>query len=1004
MPLRTSARIRKSASSGQLADSKNSIPPAEIRSTANRGTPVARDSSSLNRASRLHFMQISTPVTPSVSIPKPDEGFSDDTMDGRRDTSTRPAHFIITPETDSKEFSRTISPKVEGAEGRRAQAPACSQDSFSSVEGHVTPTSAGTQDSRVQDRSRSHTRPRPAALDTAAGQDGSLPSPSLSPVTAAASLQSRRSYFEEQGPTAPSSATGLTFSPKSEPDSWTLPSEEADHEYRNIDTSMQVNGDEVGQSTMMDLPDMLDSFDAMPLEMKTYVMFQLLRRCPKPVLHFVADQVNPALKCDFLTLLPPELAQNVISYLDLRSLCRASQVSKKWRQIIDTDERAWKTLFDASGFEATTEEMQRAVQEGWGWQSGVSHDDPERDLSGFDSRTSSERLQSPAPLVGMAPHPAAASEMRSTVTPAKRGSKRKIGSKAKASNRKLQKKHETGVEEVAFFDEESLKRHLASNEGPYAAAQAALIAVPSPPVGLPSIRNLHLYKSLYRRHHLIRSYWTNDHVPPRHTAFKAHHRHVVTCLQFDSDKILTGSDDTNINVYDTRTGALLQRLDGHEGGVWALQYRGNTLVSGSTDRSVRVWDIAHGKCTHVFQGHTSTVRCLIILIPTVIGRDAAGRDIVMPKEPIVITGSRDSTLRIWKLPPAAEPPESSGEPKIDPGAPHPAGTPQPASTDTNTSTTSARNTDTDSVTSPTNPLAASILPTTTTNPWLSGFNPPGALATGAGANAQSMHLASMAALAAEHAARGESPYFVRALNGHTQSVRAIAAHGDTLVSGSYDHTVRVWRISTGDLLHRLAGHAQKVYSVVLDHRRQRCISGSMDNLVKVWSLETGAQLFSLEGHTSLVGLLDLQRDRLVSAAADSTLRVWDPATGRCQSVLSAHTGAITCFQHDGRKVVSGSDRCLKMWDVQTGQFQRDLLRDLSGVWQVRFDERRCVAAVQRNNLTFIEVRRARQTWLEGLLIAVLGARFWCRARRRPAQGPGPAHRCRPAGQRDGGGG
>ena len=186
-------------------------------------------------------------------------------------------------------------------------------------------------------------------------------------------------------------------------------------------------------------------------------------------------------------------------------------------------------------------------------------------------------------------------------------------------------------------------------------------------------------------------------------------------------------------------------------------------------------------------------------------------------------------------------------------------------------------------------------------------------------------------------------------------VRAIAAHGDTLVSGSYDCTVRVWKISTGDLLHRLQGHSQKVYSVVLDHERSRCISGSMDNLVKVWDLQSGTCLFNLEGHTSLVGLLDLSHDRLVSAAADSTLRIWDPESGACRATLTAHTGAITCFQHDGQKVISGSDRTLKMWNVRNGDCVKDLLTDLSGVWQVRFDERRCVAAVQRNNLTYIEV-------------------------------------------------
>jgi len=31
------------------------------------------------------------------------------------------------------------------------------------------------------------------------------------------------------------------------------------------------------------------------------------------------------------------------------------------------------------------------------------------------------------------------------------------------------------------------------------------------------------------------------------------------------------------------------------------------------------------------------------------------------------------------------------------------------------------------------------------------------------------------------------------------------------------------------------------------------------------------------------------------------------------------------------------------------------LTDLTGVWQVKFNERRCVAAVQRENVTYIEV-------------------------------------------------
>jgi F-box and WD-40 domain protein CDC4 len=616
--------------------------------------------------------------------------------------------------------------------------------------------------------------------------------------------------------------------------------------------------------SLMEIPIMLDFFEAMPTDMKSYYMYQLLRRCPKPLLHFVADVVNPALKCDFLNLLPLELCQTVIGHLDVKSLCRAAQVSKKWRQIIDSDEKTWKKLLDKDGYVLPEGELQRAIWEGWGWQHGSGPEGWEMNIG------DSEKIRS-----GKWPIPAASLGVTiTTVTKVPpqnancKRTKRKAAPKSRAASRKQRRKKETSSDAVAHFDSEALMKHISMADGPYAAAQAAAIAVPIAQIGLPSLRNLHLYKSLYRRHRQINSSWMRDDIKPRHLAFKAHQRHVVTCLQFDTDKILTGSDDTNINVYDTQTGALRATLEGHEGGVWALQYQGNTLVSGSTDRSVRVWDIEKGVCTHVFQGHTSTVRCLIILMPTEVGKTVDGKPIMMPKEPLIITGSRDSNLRVWKLPKPEDPSSiQRGQSSDD----------------------------------------------------------------------------------------SECSYFVRALTGHTLSVRAIAAHGDTLVSGSYDCNVRVWKISTGETLHRLEGHSQKVYSVVLDHERNRCISGSMDNLVKVWSLETGTVLFNLEGHASLVGLLDLQRNRLVSAAADSTLRIWDPENGHCKSTLSAHTGAITCFQHDGHKVISGSDRTLKMWDVKTGEFARDLLTDLSGVWQVKFDERRCVAAVQRNQLTYIEV-------------------------------------------------
>src|SRR5438045_1561482 len=112
----------------------------------------------------------------------------------------------------------------------------------------------------------------------------------------------------------------------------------------------------------------------------------------------------------------------------------------------------------------------------------------------------------------------------------------------------------------------------------------------------------------------------------------------------------------------------------------------------------------------------------------------------------------------------------------------------------------------------------------------------------------------------------------------------------------------------------------------------------MDNIIKIWCTETGCLLFNLEGHTNLTGhsCLDLSHDCPISAAADSMLRIWNPENGQCRSTLIGHTGAITCFQHDDQKVISGSSQTLKVWNVQNGEFAKDLLTDLNAVWQVKF--------------------------------------------------------------------
>ncbi|XP_067645673.1 F-box/WD repeat-containing protein 7 [Eurosta solidaginis] len=144
-----------------------------------------------------------------------------------------------------------------------------------------------------------------------------------------------------------------------------------------------------------------------------------------------------------------------------------------------------------------------------------------------------------------------------------------------------------------------------------------------PPIASP-------WKAAYMRQHIIEMNWRSRPIrEPK--VLKGHDDHVITCLQFSGNRIVSGSDDNTLKVWSAVTGRCLRTLVGHTGGVWSSQMSGNIIISGSTDRTLKVWDMDTGQCLHTLLGHTSTVRCMHL----------HGNK--------VVSGSRDATLRVWDI-------------------------------------------------------------------------------------------------------------------------------------------------------------------------------------------------------------------------------------------------------------------------------------------------------------------------------------------------------------------
>jgi hypothetical protein len=113
------------------------------------------------------------------------------------------------------------------------------------------------------------------------------------------------------------------------------------------------------------------------------------------------------------------------------------------------------------------------------------------------------------------------------------------------------------------------------------------------------------------------------------------HASLVTSVAFSSDglQIVSGSRDETVRIWDAASGTIQHTLEGHTGEVTSVAFSSDSLriVSGSYDCTMRIWDAASGTTQHTMEGHTSRVTSVAF----------------SPDGARVVSGSYDNTVRIW---------------------------------------------------------------------------------------------------------------------------------------------------------------------------------------------------------------------------------------------------------------------------------------------------------------------------------------------------------------------
>lgn len=162
--------------------------------------------------------------------------------------------------------------------------------------------------------------------------------------------------------------------------------------------------------------------------------------------------------------------------------------------------------------------------------------------------------------------------------------------------------------------------------------------------------------------------------------------------------------------------------------------------------------------------------------------------------------------------------------------------------------------------------------------------------------------------------------------GHKDFVNSVAYHpdGHFIASGAKDHTVRIWDVQTGQLMHCLTEHEKPVNSVVYSPDGRFLASASNDKTIRIWDAQTNQLVHCLLGHEAEVMCATYSPDGqfLASGADDKTVRIWDTKTGTFLRALVGHKHWVNsvAYSPDGQFLATGSrDKTVCIWNAQTGE-------------------------------------------------------------------------------------
>ena len=289
-----------------------------------------------------------------------------------------------------------------------------------------------------------------------------------------------------------------------------------------------------------------------------------------------------------------------------------------------------------------------------------------------------------------------------------------------------------------------------------------------------------------------------------------------TCSSF-----LFSSNDNLLKTYDIENNKI-NIYEGHTDFIMSITVKNNLVITSSKDNTIRIWKINNIndiKCICVLKGHSEAVNC---------------SDIYIKKNNHLISGCKDGSIKLWDIKQIKDIINNNDNKNVD-----------------------------------------------------------------------------------ENLEIIEIKESLSSKVAHDNEINAIkfSPNGKMFASSSYDKTIKLFEISNNNndfnLVHTLIGHKKGVTDISFSPYAKILASCGTDKLIKMWNLTDYTCLNTYEGHLSSVLKIDwiYRGTHLISGGGDGLIKLWNIKTSENILTLDAHDGKIWTLDINKNNNINSESLC-----------------------------------------------------------------------------------------------